>query len=158
WGTTIPDDAARGRVAAVVQSGSIGIALLNAGRNIGLSYLITSGNEAATTAAEYIDYLVDDDDVGVIIGFFEQLRQPQRFVAAARRAATLGKPVIVVKSGRSERGRAAVMAHTGAVAGSDEGGDAAFPAAGVSPGRPLHQPVPQAPLFPRPPPPPPAPP
>src|SRR5262252_163428 len=131
WGTTIPDDAARGRVAAVVQSGSIGIALLNAGRDIGLSYLITSGNEAATTAAEYIDYLVDDDDVGVIIGFFEQLRQPQRFVAAARRAATLGKPVIVVKSGRSERGRAAVMAHTGAVAGSDEVCDAAFRAAGV---------------------------
>ena len=131
WGTTIPDDVSRGRVAAVVQSGSIGIALLNAGRDIGLSYLITSGNEAATTAAEYIDYLVDDDDVGVIIGFFEQLRQPQRFLAAARRAATLGKPVIVVKSGRSERGRAAVMAHTGAVAGSDEVCDAAFRAAGV---------------------------
>jgi len=131
WGTTIPDDVSRGRVAAVVQSGSIGIALLNAGRDIGLSYLITSGNEAATAAAEYIDYLVDDNDVGVIIGFFEQLRQPQRFVAAARRAATLGKPVIVVKSGRSERGRAAVMAHTGAVAGSDEVCDAAFRAAGV---------------------------
>src|SRR5262249_58399920 len=80
---------------------------------------------------EYIDYLVDDDDVGVIIGFFEQLRQPERFVAAARRAAGLGKPVIVVKSGRSERGRAAVMAHTGAVAGSDEVCDAAFRAAGV---------------------------
>jgi len=115
WGTTIPDDAARGRVAAVVQSGSIGIALLNAGRDIGLSYLITSGNEAATTAAEYIDYLVDDDDVGVIIGFFEQLRQPQRFVAAARRAATLGKPVIVVKSGRSERGRAAGVMRVGSL-------------------------------------------
>jgi acyl-CoA synthetase (NDP forming) len=131
WGTTVPDDVKLGRVAAVVQSGSIGIALLNAGRDIGLGYLITSGNEAATTAADYIDYLVDDDDVGVIIGFFEQLRHPQRFVAAARRAAALGKPVIVVKSGRSERGRVAVMAHTGAVAGSDEVCDAAFRAAGV---------------------------
>ncbi len=131
WGTTVPDHVAPGRVAAVVQSGSIGIALLNAGRDIGLSYLVTSGNEAATSAADYIDYLVDDDDVRVIIGFFEQLRHPQRFVAAARRAATLGKPVIVVKSGRSERGRDAVMAHTGAVAGSDEVCDAAFRAAGV---------------------------
>src|SRR5262245_23520583 len=131
WGTTVPDNLPAGRVAAVVQGGSIGLALLNAGREIGLSYLITSGNEAATTAAEYIDYLVDDDDVQVVIGFFEQLRQPPRFVAATRRAATLGKPVIVVKSGRSERGRAAVMAHTGAVAGSDEVYDAAFRAAGV---------------------------
>jgi acetate---CoA ligase (ADP-forming) len=131
WGTTVPDHVAPGHVAAVVQSGSIGIALLNAGREIGLSYLITSGNEAATSAADYIDYLVDDDDVRVVIGFFEQLRHPQRFVAAARRAAALGKPVIVVKSGRSERGRVAVMAHTGAVAGSDEVCDAAFRAAGV---------------------------
>jgi acyl-CoA synthetase (NDP forming) len=131
WGTTVPDHVPPGRVAAVVQSGSIGLALLNAGRGIGLSYLITSGNEAVTSAADYIDYLVDDDDVQVVIGFFEQLRHPQRFVAAARRAATLGKPVIVVKSGRSERGRVAVMAHTGAVAGSDEVCDAAFRAAGV---------------------------
>ena len=131
WGTTVPDHVPPGRVAAVVQSGSIGLALLNAGREIGLSYLITSGNEAVTSAADYIDYLVDDDDVRVVIGFFEQLRQPQRFVAAARRAAALGKPVIVVKSGRSERGRVAVMAHTGAVAGSDEVCDAAFRAAGV---------------------------
>ena len=131
WGTTVPDHLASGRVAAVVQSGSIGLALLNAGRDIGLSYLITSGNEAVTSAAEYIDYLVDDDEVRVLIGFFEQLRHPRRFVAAARRAAALGKPVIVVKSGRSERGRVAVMAHTGAVAGSDEVCDAAFRAAGV---------------------------
>jgi acyl-CoA synthetase (NDP forming) len=131
WGTTVPDDLAQGHVAAVVQSGSIGIALLNAGRDIGLSYLITSGNEAATSAADYIDYLVDDDDVRVIIGFFEQLRHPRRFLAAARRAAGLGKPVIVIKTGRSDRGRQAVMAHTGAVAGSDDVCDAAFRAAGV---------------------------
>ena len=131
WGTTVPDDLPQGQVAAVVQSGSIGIALLNAGRQIGLSYLITSGNEAATAAADYIDYLVDDADVKVVIGFFEQLRHPRRFLQAARRAAILGKPVIVVKTGRSERGRQAVMAHTGAVAGSDRACEAAFRAAGV---------------------------
>ena len=72
WGTTVPDHVTQGRVAAVVQSGSSGIALLNAGRDIGLSYLITSGNEATTSAADYIDYLVDDNDVRVVIGFFER--------------------------------------------------------------------------------------
>jgi acyl-CoA synthetase (NDP forming) len=131
WGTTVPDHIEQGHVAAVVQSGSIGIALLNAGRGIGLSCLITSGNEAVTSAADYIDYLVDDDDVRVVIGFFEQLRHPRRFLAAARRAASLGKPVIVIKTGRSDLGRQAVMAHTGAVAGSDEVCDAAFREAGV---------------------------
>jgi acyl-CoA synthetase (NDP forming) len=131
FGTSLPDHVARGGVAAVVQSGSIGIALLNAARGLGLSCLITSGNEAVTTTADYLDVLVDDPDVSVVIAFLEQLRRPEQFVEAARRAYAIGKPVIVLKSGRSERGRRAVMAHTGAVAGSDEVCEAAFRAAGV---------------------------
>jgi acyl-CoA synthetase (NDP forming) len=131
WGTTVPDAVRRGGVAVIAQSGSVGIALLNAGRGFGLAYLITSGNEAATTAADYLEVLVDDPDVTCVIAFLEQLRSPARFVAAARRARELGKPVIVVKSGRSERARQAVMAHTGAVAGDDSVVDAACRAAGV---------------------------
>lgn len=131
FGTSLPDDVPRGGVAAVVQSGSVGIAVLNAARGLGFSYLITSGNEAVTTAADYLDVLVDDPDVTVVIAFLEQPRKPDRLVAAARRAYAAGKPVIVVKSGRSERSRRAVMAHTGAVAGSDAVCDAAFRAAGV---------------------------
>jgi acyl-CoA synthetase (NDP forming) len=131
WGTSLPDVVSRGGVAAVVQSGSVGIALLNAARGLGLACLVTSGNEAVTTAADYLDVLVDDPAVTAVIAFLEQLRTPREFVAAARRAAALGKPVIVVKSGRSERGRQAVMAHTGAVAGPDEVVDAALRAAGV---------------------------
>lgn len=131
WGTTVPDGVARGGVAVIAQSGSVGIALLNAGRGFGLAYLITSGNEAVTTAADYLEALADDPDVTAVIAFLEQLRHAQRFIAAARRARALGKPVIVVKSGRSERGRRAVMAHTGAVAGEDAVCEAAFRAAGV---------------------------
>lgn len=131
WGTTVPDGIVRGGVAAVAQSGSIGIALLNAARGFGLAYLITSGNEAVTTAADYLEALVDDPDVTAVIAFLEQLRKPEQFIAAARRARDLGKPVIVVKSGRSERGRRAVMAHTGAVAGEDAVCGAAFRAAGA---------------------------
>lgn len=131
FGTSLPDTVARGGVAVVAQSGSIGIALLNCARGIGLSHLITSGNEAVTTAADYLDALIDDPAVTTVIAFLEQLRKPERFVEVARRAYTLGKPVIVVKSGRSERGRQAVMAHTGAVAGSDAVCEAAFRAANV---------------------------
>lgn len=131
WGTSLPADVPRGGVAAVAQSGSVGIALLNAARGLGLAYLVTTGNEAVTTAADYLDAIVEDPAVTVVIAFLEQLRQPRAFIDAARRAAALGKPVIVVKSGRSERGRAAVKAHTGAVAGSDDVCEAAFRAAGV---------------------------
>jgi acyl-CoA synthetase (NDP forming) len=131
FGTSLPDPLPRGGVAAIVQSGSIGIALLNCGRGLGLSHLVTSGNEAVTVAADYLEAVMDDPAVTTIVVFAEQIKQPQRFIAAVRRARTLDKPVIVLKSGRSQRGQAAVQAHTGALAGSVEACDAALRAAGA---------------------------
>ncbi len=129
FGTSLPTELPIGRTAAVVQSGSIGIALLNAARGLGLSHLITSGNEAVTTVADYLAFLVEEPGVETIVVFLEQLRELRKFIAACRRARVLGKPVIVLKSGRSIKGRQAVAAHTGAVAGSLEAGDAALRAA-----------------------------
>ena len=131
FGTSLPDTVKRGGIAAIVQSGSIGIALLNSSRGLGLSHMITSGNEAVTATADYLEALVDDPAVRTVIVFAEQIRKPQKFMTMARRAAEAGKPVIVLKSGRSERAKAAVMAHTGAVAGSVEACDAALAASGA---------------------------
>jgi acyl-CoA synthetase (NDP forming) len=131
FGTSLPAELPKGGVAAIVQSGSIGIALLNAARGLGLSHLITSGNEAVTTVADYMAALIDEPEVKTVVVFLEQLRKPRAFIDACRRARALGKPVIVLKSGRSEKGRQAVTAHTGAMAGSAEVGDAALRAAGV---------------------------
>ena len=131
FGTSLPDEVKRGGIAAVVQSGSIGIALLNSARGLGLSHMITSGNEAVTATADYLEALIDDTAVKTVIVFAEQIRKPAKFMAMTRRAAEAGKPVIVLKSGRSERGQAAVRAHTGAVAGSVEACDAALAASGA---------------------------
>src|SRR5262245_39366583 len=131
FGTSLPSELPVGGTAAVVQSGSIGIALLNAARGLGLSHLITSGNEAVTTVADYLAFLVEQPGVETVVVFLEQLREPRKFIAACRRARALGKPVIVLKSGRSAKGQQAVTAHTGAVAGSLEAGDAALLAAGA---------------------------
>jgi len=131
FGTSLPDAVKRGGIAAVVQSGSIGIALLNSARGLGLSHLITSGNEAVTATADYLEALIDDPAVKTVIVFAEQIRKPAKFMQMAKKAAEAGKPVIVLKSGRSERGQAAVMAHTGAVAGSVEACDAALAASGA---------------------------
>lgn len=131
FGTSLPDAVPRGSIAAIVQSGSIGIALLNSGRGLGLSHLVTSGNEAVTATADYLEAFVDDPAVETIVVFAEQIRKPGKFVAMARRARERGKPLIILKSGRSEKGRAAVMAHTGAVAGSVEACDAALAASGA---------------------------
>jgi acetate---CoA ligase (ADP-forming) len=105
FGTSLPDKVNRGGIAAIVQSGSVGIALLNSARGLGLSHLITTGNEAVTAAADYIEAIVDDPAVDTIIVFAEQIRKPAAFMQALRRARALGKPVIVFKSGRSQSGK-----------------------------------------------------
>ena len=108
-----------GHVSAVVQSGAICLGLANAAR-FGWRYLISSGNEAVLDSADYIGYLAGDPHTRVIIAFLEGIRSPQRFVAAAQAAAAAGKPILLVKVGRSEAARRAVQAHTGSLAGSDQ--------------------------------------
>ncbi len=119
-----------GGVSAVVQSGAICLGLANAAR-FGLRYLISSGNEAVLDSADYIGYLVNDPHTRVIIAFLEGIRSPQKFVDAAQAAAEVGKPILLVKVGRSEVARRAVQAHTGSLVGSDAVIDAVFRRLGV---------------------------
>lgn len=106
-----------GGVGLISQSGSICIGLLADIRRFGFSYVISSGNEAVVTAADYLDFLVDDPETKVVAAFLESVREPERFVAALDRAAGAGKPVAVLKVGRSERTRRAITSHTGGLAG-----------------------------------------
>jgi acetate---CoA ligase (ADP-forming) len=106
-----------GNVGIVSQSGAICISLLTDIRRFGFSHVVSSGNEAVSVMADYLEYLVDDPNTQVIGGFIETVRSPNRFIAALDRAAAQGKPVVVVKVGRTERTRRAVMTHTGGHAG-----------------------------------------
>jgi acyl-CoA synthetase (NDP forming) len=106
-----------GNVAVVTQSGSIAIGLLSDCRRFGFSHVISAGNEAVTTTADYIDYLADDPNTRVIATFTEAIRDPDHYVAALDKAADKGKPVVVLKVGRSERSRHAISGHTGGLAG-----------------------------------------
>jgi acyl-CoA synthetase (NDP forming) len=119
-----------GGVSAVVQSGALCLGLANAAR-FGFRYLISSGNEAVLDSADYIGYLASDPHTQVIIAFVEGIRSPQRFMAAAQASAGVGKPILLVKVGRSEAARRAVQAHTGSLAGSDAVCDAVFRHLGV---------------------------
>jgi len=119
-----------GGVSAVVQSGAICLGLANAAR-FGFRYLISSGNEAVLDSADYIGYLAGDPETRVIILFVEGILSPQKFVAAAQATAEAGKPLLLVKVGRSEAARQAVQAHTGSLAGSDAVCDAVFHRLGV---------------------------
>lgn len=98
----------------------------------GFRYLISSGNEAVLDSADYISYLVADDQTDVIIAFIEGIRRPEKFITAARCAADCGKPILAVKVGRSDVARQAVSAHTGSLAGSDSVVDAVFRDLGIT--------------------------
>lgn len=133
----LPDDRirelVRGPVAMVGQSGTTtpGIGRTIIDRGIDVSYIVTSGNEVGLATADYINYFVDDPDVRLIFCLIEAVRRPEDFLAACRRARDAGKPVIALKMGVSEGGRAAALAHTGSMAGAVEAFDAVAGDAGV---------------------------
>ncbi|MGB9552865.1 MAG: acetate--CoA ligase family protein, partial [bacterium] len=116
----------KGNIGAIVQSGSVCLALTNSNRGIGFSKIISTGNEAVLEATEYLDYLLDDQETEVIALFIESFRKPERLEYISRKAKELNKPIILVKVGKSELAQRATVAHTGALAGSDRVHDALF--------------------------------
>jgi acyl-CoA synthetase (NDP forming) len=106
-----------GNVGFVSQSGSVLIAILSDLRRFGASLAVSSGNEAVTRTVDYLEYMIDDPATKVIGTFTEAVREPERYVAALDRAAAVGKPVVVLKVGKTERTKRAIVSHTGGLAG-----------------------------------------
>lgn len=109
----------QGPVAIVAQSGNLGssISYRFIRRDIGISRLVSSGNEADLTIEDYLGYLETDDKTRVVCLYVEGVRQGRRFIEAIRRL-TKVKPVILLKGGTGAIGADAAMSHTGALAGS----------------------------------------
>lgn len=122
-----------GNVGLVSQSGATISSFVDEAfeRNLGFTFLISSGNEAIFDTVDYLDFLLADEQTRVLAAFLESVRRPAAFLDLARRAAQVGKPLIVVKLGRSARSRESALAHTGALAGSDRAFEAAFKHWGV---------------------------
>src|SRR5256884_1745113 len=120
--------ATRGRIGIVAQSGGIGFAIYRRAKALGvaLSYVVSAGNESDLGAGEFLDYMVQDSSTDVIVLFIEGIRDVDKFLAAAGRAAAIGKPVIVTKVGRSGAGERAAASHTASMAGSAAASDAGF--------------------------------
>jgi acyl-CoA synthetase (NDP forming) len=121
----------KGNIGVVAQSGSVVLALANSNRDIGFSTIVSSGNEAVLDTVDYMEHFLDDPRTRVITSFLEGIRRPEAFKACCIRAAAIGKPVIVVKVGRSEMARKTAVSHTGALAGADEIHEAFFKKYGV---------------------------
>ncbi len=121
-----------GHVALVAQSGAFCTALLDwaDARGFGFSAVASLGATADVGFGEVLDYLAVDPETRSILLYVEGITDARSFMSGLRVAARL-KPVIVVKSGRSESGTRAAVSHTGAMVGGDEVFDAAVQRAGA---------------------------
>jgi acyl-CoA synthetase (NDP forming) len=127
-------DGLTGPVGLICQSGAtaFGPFLVRAVDNgIGFSYLISTGNEADLDFSDFARYLLDDPATRVIAGFVEGFKDASKFLEVARLAAERGKPMVMIKIGRSELGARAARSHTAALTGSDALYDAVFAQYGV---------------------------
>src|ERR1700738_2837057 len=122
-----------GPVAIAGQSGAIVMAIRQAleDRGVGVGYMVTTGNEAGLETPDLMRYFAADPSIRVIVVYLEGVRNTKAFRDACKAARAASKPVIALKLGASEGGRAAAMAHTGALAGSIETFDAISTREGV---------------------------
>ena len=123
-----------GPIGLVCQSGAtaFGPFLVRAVENgIGFSYIISTGNEADLDFTDFARYLLDDPDTRVIAGFVEGFKRADKFLEVAKLAAERGKPIVLIKIGRSELGARAARSHTAALTGADARYDAVFAQYGV---------------------------
>jgi len=111
--------AGRKAIGIVSQSGAMAAVLgttLQA-RDVALSYSVSTGNEAASTVENYVDWLVDEPNTSVVAMIVEQFRDPRRFLEVAKKIRAAGKQIVLLHPGKSSAARASAATHTGAMAG-----------------------------------------
>ncbi|WP_116807374.1 acetate--CoA ligase family protein [Steroidobacter cummioxidans] len=121
-----PQRARNAKIAIISQSGALAaqMSYFAQWQGIGLTYMVSTGNEAGVGVAQVIDYLVDDPATRSIALFLESVRDAPAFARACLRASQAGKPVVVLKIGSSEVTVRSAQAHTGSLVGDDRVFDA----------------------------------
>lgn len=106
-------------IGIVAQSGALAAIMRMAlsAKGLGVSHVISTGNEADLGAEDFLGVLIEDTRARVAALFLEQIRRPQRFLTLAARARQLKKPIVLMHPGRSQRARQSASSHTGALAG-----------------------------------------
>jgi acyl-CoA synthetase (NDP forming) len=120
-----------GHIALIAQSGSVFGALAHNDARLKFSLVVNPGNEIVTTAADYLDYALDQPSTRVVGLFLETVRDPKRFITALDKAQHRAIPVVVLKIGRTEESQRLAISHTGAIAGNDAAYEALFRRYGV---------------------------
>jgi acetate---CoA ligase (ADP-forming) len=124
----------QGSIGFLSQSGALCTAVLDyaLAKHIGFSKFISFGNKVDISEIDLIYYLMEDNKTRVILLYLEEVTDGRALMKAARDVTRLsGKPVLILKAGRTEVGASAAASHTGSLAGNDEICDAAFKQAGI---------------------------
>ncbi len=121
-----------GNIALLSQSGATAVAIMDcaAALQMGFSLVVSMGNKAAMDESDFLLLCKDDPQTRVIGMYLESIRDGKRFLQIASEV-TKTKPIVLIKSGVSQRGKHAVSSHTGALAGSDAAIDAACLQTGI---------------------------
>lgn len=126
-----PLDMLPGGITFIAQSGSVFGALAHNDRRLRFNLVVSPGAELVTTAADYMEWSLEQESTRVIGLFLETVRDPHRFGRALARAAARRIPVVALKVGRTEVSARMAHSHTGAMAGSDAAYEALFGRYGV---------------------------
>ncbi len=114
-----PYELKEGGVTLIAQSGSVLTALLWNDQKLRFNLAISPGQELVTTTSDYMDYALDQESTQVIALFIETVRNPEKFIAALKKAADRDVPVVALKAGRSPEAAKLALSHSGAIAGDD---------------------------------------
>jgi acyl-CoA synthetase (NDP forming) len=128
-----------GPIAWITHSGSAFSALLHNRRGLRFSVAVSTGSEYTTSVADYLTFALNETRTRAVALFLETVRDPDGFLAALERAATLEVPIVALKVGNQEASRDLVAAHSGALAGDDAAYEAVFDHYGVSRVRTLNE-------------------
>ena len=122
-----------GNIGIASQSGAFGAHLgaVARDRGLGVSVLVTTGNEADITVADAIMWMARDPGTEVICAYMEAVNDAPAFLAALEAARAVGKPVVALKAGRSTLGARAAASHTASLAGDAAVADAVLRERGV---------------------------
>ncbi len=133
WSGMMPVPLVAGQVAIVSQSGATAseIATFASAQNIGLSHIVSTGNEAMVDTIAMASAVLEDERVRAVAMFVESIRDGERFRRLAERAAALEKPIVMMKVGTSSLAAEIALTHTGALVGDDRVIDTALRQAGV---------------------------
>lgn len=126
-------NATKGSIALLCQSGNMALTLITEayiGKHEGFSYYVGVGNESDVKFHEYLEFFKNDSDTKAILIYVEGMSQGREFLQEAYKTSRI-KPIILLKSGKSTKGKKSAGSHTGALAGISEVAKSAYERAGI---------------------------